>query len=152
MKSTSIDTTAIACLGIINAVPPDPSHRVSLIGKRVSHRCSLTKYQTVDRHKNAKAEEISKVVEVEGGQGFTLISFIDSGSVETRGTVSPVKWQRTMSRVGRLGTETATRRERMKAQKRRMKPGRKKARAAMTMVSDQEPWTSCLEWCTIYTV
>jgi hypothetical protein len=138
MKSTLIDTTAIACLGIINAVPPGPSHRVSLIGKGVSHRCSRTKYQTIDRHKNAEAK-ISKVVEVEGGQGFTLISFIDSGSVETRGTVSPVKWQRTMSRVGRLGMETATRRERMKAQKRRMKPGRKKARAAMTMVSEQEP-------------
>jgi hypothetical protein len=95
------------------------------------------------RTQNAKTESVSKVVKVEGEQGFTLISFIDTVSVETRGTVSPVKWQRTMSSVGRLGREMATRRERMKAQKRRMTLGRKKARAAMTMVSDQEPWTSC---------
>lgn len=53
-----------------------------------------------------------------------------------------MKWQRTMSSVGKLGRETATRRERIKAQKRRTVPGMKKARAAMTVVSDQEPWTS----------
>lgn len=56
MKSTSIDTSAIACLGIINAVRPVPSLRVSLIGTE-SHRDSfLTKYQTAGRHKMQKAE------------------------------------------------------------------------------------------------
>jgi hypothetical protein len=38
----------------------------------------------------------------------------------------------------------------MKAQRRMKIPGRKKAREAMTVVSEQEPWTPCLRWGTIY--
>src|SRR5258708_3354505 len=51
-----------------------------------------------------------------------------------------------MSSVGKLGREMATRRERIRAQKRMMMPGRKRARAGMTMVGEQGPWTSWLEW------
>ena len=60
-----------------------------------------------------------------------------------------------MSIVGKLGREMATRRERMKAQKRRKMPGRKKARAAMSMVSDQRDQGAVyivLKWGTIYTL
>jgi hypothetical protein len=147
MKSTLIDTGAIACLGIVNAVRPVRFTASARSVKGVSHKdCFLTRYQTADRQIDIKYQQ-GGGGRAEEEQGFTLISFIDSESVETWGTVLPVKWQRTMSRVGRLGREMATRRERMKAQKRRKMPGRKKARAAMmSMVSDQEtrePWTSC---------
>jgi hypothetical protein len=98
--------------------------------------------------------ETNKVSKVVGGgrksKVLTLISFIDSVSVETCGAEPLVKWQRTTSRACMSGREMATRSERMKAQKRRTMPGRKKARAAMRVVSDQEPWTSCLEQGTIY--
>jgi hypothetical protein len=40
----------------------------------------------------------------------------------------------------------------MKAQKRMKMPGRKKARAAMTVVNEQEPWISWLGECTLYAV
>ena len=60
MKSTSIDTGAIACLGIIIAVRPVQSVRVSLIGKGGSITDEFspnTKLST--RHKNAKAESVN---------------------------------------------------------------------------------------------
>ena len=57
-----------------------------------------------------------------------------------------------MSRVGKSGREMVTRSERMKAQKRMKMPGRKKARAAMTVVNEQEPWTTWLGECTLYAV
>jgi len=64
-----------------------------------------------------------------------LISFIDSVSVETCGA-SPVKWQRTISRVGRAGRETETMSERRKAPRRKMVT-RKKARVGITVVGDE---------------
>lgn len=66
----------------------------------------------------------------------TLISFIDSVSVETCGEASPVKWHRTISRVGAAGRETETMRERRKAQRRRMVL-RKKARVGITVVGGE---------------
>jgi hypothetical protein len=63
-----------------------------------------------------------------------------------------VNRQRTMSRVGKLGSEMATSRERVKAQKRSTMSGTKKTRAAMTVVSDQEPRTSFPEGAKIYTI
>ena len=83
MKSTSIDTGAIVCLGTINAVRPVQVTASALIGKGVSHRCFSHQIPNCQQTQNAKAELISKVAEVEGGQGFTLISLIDSVSVET---------------------------------------------------------------------
>jgi hypothetical protein len=66
MKSTSIDTGTIVCLGIINAVRPVPSLRVSLIGKGAqSHRCFLTKHQTADGHKMQMQNQKSARVEGE---------------------------------------------------------------------------------------
>ena len=47
-----------------------------------------------------------------------------------------MKWQRTISRVGKAGRETETMSERRKAQRRRMVT-RKKARVAITVVGDE---------------
>jgi len=86
-----------------------------------------TKLQT-DRKCKCRSR-ISKVVEVQWkeSKGFTLISFIDSGSVETWGTVSPVKWPAhdVESRQAREGDGDEQRE--VKAQKRRTMPGRKRA-------------------------
>jgi hypothetical protein len=62
-----------------------------------------------------------------GVERRTLISLIDSAvlSVERRGKASPVKWQRTISRMGEAGRETETMRERRKAQRRRTVPRKK---------------------------
>ena len=93
MKCTSIDTGTIVCLSIINAVRPVPSLRVSLIGKGgQSHRCLLTRLQTADGHSTMRNRNRNQ----QGGgtvgeQKLTLISFIDSVSVETWGAASPVK-------------------------------------------------------------
>jgi len=54
--------------------------------------------------------------------------------VETCGTAPLVKWQRTISRVGKAGRERETRRERKNAEKRKRMPGRKRVRAGITVV------------------
>jgi hypothetical protein len=119
-----------------------PCLRISSIGKGVAEA-----FLSPNTQLRTDKSKISKVVRVERGViRFTLISFIDSAPVEEEPLA---KWQRTTSRAGKSGREMATRRERMKAHKRRTMPGRKKARAAMTVVNDQEPWTPCLEQGTI---
>ena len=47
-----------------------------------------------------------------------------------------MKWQRTISRIGKAGRETETMRERRKAQRRRTVP-RKKARVDITVVGGE---------------
>ena len=47
------------------------------------------------------------------------------------------KWLRAMSRAIKEGMEMETRRERMKAQKRRTVPGTKKARETMTVMGSR---------------
>jgi hypothetical protein len=57
-------------------------------------------------------------------------------SVETRGAVL-VKCTRVISIAGKLGRETVTRRERIKAQKSTIKPKMSKLRAAMAVVGNR---------------